>query len=303
MKEIVIGSNNFRKFVTDPVIDGEQKKRGLIPRDYSTHPRGCYPSIEAVDIPLIPRAEWSDRIKDKVAARSQNSDVKKAKNVPIQDQNGKGYCWAHSTTGAVMTFRAIMNEPTVSLSAYSVACVIKHFADQGGWGAESADFVTQRGIVPEELWPLRSMSQGNDTPAAWEKAALYKIAAAWTDLQAAQYDRNMTFDQYATLWLSNCSTIDDHNWWGHSVEGCDLVEGASLRDEMRHEDSGKLLTLQEFDRVWCDDPAAMDDAGNGYGGRIANSWGTTWSDGGFGILAGSKAVPDGGLGLRSVRAA
>lgn len=209
-----------------------------------------------------------------------------------------GNCWAHSTVGAVQAARAVMNEPTIGLSAYSVACVIKNFRDQGGWGAESADFIATKGVCDETVWPQRGASQSLNTPAAWENAKKYRLTAQLADMRVGQYDRNLTFDQYATCWLLGCPTVDDHNWWGHSIMGCDLVDGATQWRETRDDGSGKLLDLVEFDLAWgMGDPVTA-----GYGGRIRNSWGASWGSQGFGVLAGSKAVPDGGVGVMIVTA-
>lgn len=270
--EIVIDDSNYTQFCDpDYTVDGEKKSRGLIPRDYSRYPLGCYGSAVpffAVDMPLIPRSEWSDRIKEKIATKSQLSDIRLTGNngniIPSLDQNGRGYCWAHSGTGAVMMLRAAMGLPYVGLSAYAVACIIKNYRDEGGWGAQGLDFITSRGVPSEAYWPMQSVNRSNDKPETWANAALHKVTEGFVDLQAAQYDRQLSFDQVATCLLCNVPVIGDFNWWGHSVCLLDLVETSP----------GK------------------------FGVRILNSWGDSWSDRGMGVLEGSKAIPDGATAPR-----
>ena len=81
--EIVIGDDNYQEHCGENVvIDGERKSFGLIPRNYATHPVGCYESAKpwGVDLKLIPRNEWSSRIKDKIQSQSQLSDIRLAGN-------------------------------------------------------------------------------------------------------------------------------------------------------------------------------------------------------------------------------
>lgn len=293
--ELLIGEHNWSRYAAQ-TPNGQCK--GLIPRDYTTHPRGFYSTIEAVDFPTIPRSEWSVRLSDMITRKARLSDIKRAARVPILDQNGRGYCWMHSGVACVQTARAVMNQPTIGLSAYSSACKIKNFRDQGGWGAQGMDFLVQYGVCDENTWPQQATQRTLDTPAAWENAKKYRVTAQLADMQTAQYNRNMAWEQYATLWLTGNPTVNDYNWWGHSVEGVDLVEGQSLFNLCRDEDSGKLLTLEEFELAWGMD----DEVTAGFGCRIANSWGEGWSEGGYGVLAANKAVPDGGVGLLVVTA-
>lgn len=173
-------------------------------------------------------------------------------------------CWAHSTTQAVMMLRAEMGQPYVPLSAYAVACVIKNYRDEGGWGALSLDFATSRGIPSQEFWPQQSMDRSNDNPNTWKNAALHKVSEGFVDLAVAAYDRTLSFDQVATCLLCNIPVVGDFNWWGHSVCLLDLVE------------------IESGD----------------FGVRILNSWSDSWSDNGMGILQGSKCVPDGAVAPR-----
>jgi hypothetical protein len=301
--EVVIHSGNAHNYVQDPVVDGERKARGLIPRNFTTHPVGCYPSIlpfHAVDFPIIPESEWSERVRDKVATKSQLSDIRLIGNagqpIPSRDQNGKGYCWFHSGTSAQLLMRAVMGEPYADLSAYAGACKIKNFRDEGGWGAQGVDFQAEKGIPTSQFWPQKSMSKSNDNPQTWENALLHRVAEGWIDTQAQQYDRKLSRQQVATLLLSGCPVVVDYNWWGHSVCAADLVDGAqNFEAGLLRNENGKLLTVQEFDEQW-----EMDSDAGGFGVRIWNSWGDSWSQQGMGVLAAGKAWPDGAVGLRTV---
>lgn len=296
--EVLIGEHNFAEHVF-AVVDGENKAKGLVPRDYSRFPQGCYGAAPAwsVDMPLIPRSEWSERIKDMEATKSRLSDIRLSGNngqsIPSLDQNGRGYCWFHSGTSCVLLLRAVANMPYVSLSAYAGACIIKNYRDEGGWGAQGLDFLMTRGVPSDAFWPQRSVSRSNDTPACWENAKLHRVTEGFIDLQAAQYDRNLTWDQVMTCLLSRIPIIGDHNWWAHSIAHMDPVDGVSSRG-MTRMGSGKLATVQEFDQIW-----SMNDVGAGYGVRIWNSWGDSWSDRGMGVLAGNKAIPDGATAPRA----
>lgn len=268
--EIVIHDGDFARWI-DPQIGGEVKKCGTVPRDYAKAPFGCYEGerlYQAVEMPLIPRSEWPDRIKELVATKTQLSDFCRAGNngqpIPARDQNGRGYCWYHSGASAMIACRARDGLPYVDLSAYAGACMIKNFRDEGGWGAQGLDHQMKVGIPTSAFWPQQSVSRANDNPATWENAKLHRFTEGWIDLAQAQYDRNLTFEQVATCLLCRIPVIMDFNWWGHSVCGLDLVEVES----------------------------------GSFGVRIWNSWGDSWSDRGMGVLQGNKAIPNGATAPR-----
>lgn len=131
-------------------------------------------------------------------------------------------CWAHSSTSACLLIRALNNQPYADLSAYAVACIIKGYRDEGGWGAESLEWIAQNGIPTSEFWPQQSMSRSNDNPAMRENAKLHRVTE-WMDMEP----RNV--DQLVTCLLQNIPVVIDLNWWAHSVCAMDLVSISPFR--------------------------------------------------------------------------
>jgi hypothetical protein len=271
----------------DFVIDDTNESRleggmkGLIPRNYSANPVGSYEGSVTFDalndeMPLIPWEDMPDMIADKVANKSQLSDIRDtAYGSPYQslDQNGQGYCWMYSGTAAVILLRARANMPYVRLSAHAGACVIKNYRDQGGWGAQGLDRLRSHGQPSVQYWPEKSMNRANDKPETWENAALHKVTEGFIDLDAAQYDRKLSFQQVLTCLLRNIPVIADFSHWGHSVclmDAVDFAPNKSNRDESR------------------------------YAVRLINSWTDNWGTRGTGVLTGRKAIPDGATAPRAV---
>lgn len=256
--EIIIHDGNYRQFLNE-VVDGETVSYGCIPRDESVQPR----QMKAVEFPLIPKTEWSTRIREMTETRSRLSDLRMigdaGRPIPSLNQNGQGYCWAYSATMATMMLRLKVGSPYVPLSAHGVACKIKSFADEGAWGALGLDFISKNGAPSQSLWPQGSMSRSHDTNATWADAAKYRVTKSWADLESPVYNRNLTFQQVMTLLLNRIPVVADYYWWGHSVCLIDPVEV---------------------------------EAGS-FGVRLINSWGDNWSDRGTGVIQGEKAIPNG----------
>ncbi len=216
--EFIIGSDSDPRLY-DPGYHSHDT--GLIPRDYDTHPVGYLACAKPFDLPLIPEAEWQSRLDEQVLTHSQLSDIRNrgmnGNPIPSRDQDQYGYCWAHSSTSAALILRAIANGPYKDLSAFAVACIIKGYRNQGGWGAESLEWIAENGIPTSATWPQRSVARSNDNPAMRAEAAENKFTE-WMDL-----DPNNVKPQLVTCLLSNIPVVVDFNWWSHSVCALDLV--------------------------------------------------------------------------------
>lgn len=266
---IEINDENFEQFIDRTGDDGLARARGCVPRPYDTHPVGCYASMPVFSLPLMTDAEIEVAIKRKDAEQSWLQNVRDVGmfggRIPSRDQNGKGYCWAHSGVSANLLVRARDNQPYEDLSAYAVACIIKGYRDEGGWGQEGVQWEIDHGVPTSKTWPQQSMSRSNDNAAMRAEAALYKPTGTWMDMQSR--DRRAL----ATALCRNDPVVVDFDWWSHSVCACRLKAWGT---------NGSSLKIT----IW-------------------NSWGDSWSDGGMGDLSGNRAVPDSQVALVTTRIA
>lgn len=268
---ITIDDSNYLQFI-DPVVDGEVKKCRTLPRDFSANPVGSFKFAKAFDLPLLDPDTIPERIAESEAKQSNLYYIRNhgmdGQRIPSRDQNGFGYCWAHSSVSASLLIRAQQHMPYADLSAFAVACIIKNYRDEGGWGAESVQFIADRGVPSSQFWPQKSTDRGNDNPQTWADAKKHRFQE-WMDLDESGHNLHL---QLATCLLLNIPVVVDFNWWSHSVCAIRLVNWDKASK-----------TIRDLD-IW-------------------NSWNDTWSDNGVGRLSGSKAIPNGALGCRVQTAA
>jgi hypothetical protein len=192
--------------------------KGLVKRNYATHPKGCYASIPVATMTPMSDADIVAAIARKDADKSWLTDLRDignfGKQIPSLGQNGKGYCWAHDPVSGVLLCRARDHSPFADLSAFAVACIIKGYRDEGGWAAEACDFIATRGVPTSQFWPQRSMARANDNPATWANAATHKITLKFADIQAQDWR------MAATYIINDIPVTFDIDAWSHSVIGC-----------------------------------------------------------------------------------
>jgi hypothetical protein len=243
---------------------------GCIPRDYKKDPIRVSAGNE---VPLIPRAEWDDRLEEQAKTKSRLSDIRMTGNfgkmIPSLNQGSFGFCWNHSGTAGGQIIRAVMGLPYVPLSAFAACAIINDFKDGGGWGSAGLEFAIKRGYPPQSHWPQGSISRQHDNPETWAEAKKYQVIEGVIDLDGMIPWQNLAFEAVASLLLSRIPVITDFMWWGHSVLALDLVK---LPD-------------------------------GGYGIRILNSWGDSWESNGMAVLTGQKAIPNGAVAPRVLTAA
>ena len=213
---VVIDDDNAHLHAAvDPVIDGQKMSRGLIRRDLSVHPFGGLAEAEPFDIPLIPRSEWDDRIKEAEANRSHLRALCEDAGMPVLDQNGTSYCWINAPTWCVMVQRIAAGLPMVRLSPASVGAKIKNFRNQGGWGTEGLEYIARHGLVPQAQWPPNAISRSHDNAASDAERPKFKVREWW--------DIPRNFDKMATCLFLNVPVAIGLNWWSHEVTAMRVV--------------------------------------------------------------------------------
>ena len=224
---VVINDSNIHDYLPGGKHAGPSY--GGLPRDYAAYPCGYLGAIAEPFHPsindLFSDSEIEDRIEDQEKNQSSLEHVSERSGpnggpIPSLDQNGQGYCWAYSTTMAVMLVRAADGLPYKRLSGHMVGCVVKGYRDEGGWNSQSLKFASEKGIASIETWAEKSMARGNETPAMWADAASNRVTEWWDiDLQ----DRGLVRRIQAYFLLSNVPYMADRNRWSHSTTDARLI--------------------------------------------------------------------------------
>jgi len=188
---------------------------GLVKRDYKKNPSGYLGALapRADDKLLIDEAEWPDRLNElnKSGTSLLHWRIAFIAFLKSLNQNPFGLCWAFSSTKALMYIRILMGLEPAILSAWYVAGMIKRWRDQGGWGAESLEFIADTGVPLEEYCP--SYSSKYDTADTRANAALNKCTE-WRDgTEDPSYNTKLCVSSL----LQTTPCIVDLNDMGHSM--------------------------------------------------------------------------------------
>jgi hypothetical protein len=241
---------------------------GCKPRDFSQVPVGSILCAAPANFPLIPRNEWSSRIKQMEQEKSRLSDLINFEPIPCLNQAQTNYCHANSPALAMMAVRASQGQPFVLLSPASIAGPVTGFQNEGAFIHDDLRQITTVGCASQEFVPANQIDRSGFKPG-WEENAKKHRVSEWWDL--GQRDGTM-FDRVMTLLLSRVPICVAYNWWSHAVTLIDPVELS---------------------------PGA-------FGVRFRNSWGDTWPNqgaGGYALLPEGKGTPDEAYAPRSITAA
>lgn len=197
--EIIIDSDSHPAIMPPPDMS-----KGMNPDGFRQH------RMQGLASPfrgqVIPRNEWRDRCGEHGVSLRPTME---AGGYRSKDQNGTNFCWAFGVVGAMEVCRITAGLPHVELSPASIACPIKNWRNQGGWGDQAIEYIEEHGIMPESIWPEHKITKEHWTAENREVAKKYRITE-WDDL-------SNDFELHVSCLLQGIPVAVGYNWWGHLV--------------------------------------------------------------------------------------
>ncbi len=198
--------------------------RGLIPRDYDAIPHGSLPYAAPMNLPLIPRNEWADRIRQREKDQASLRQLCKASGLTPMNQGQTNSCWANGTVHLIEVWRLVQNQPLVRLSAASIVGPITGYRDVGGWGSQAVDYLVKHGAAPASMWPNTAVSSRQYATDDVAQARSQFQIREWYDVVTTNgMDARERFDRLATMLLLGYPCSGAYNYMRHLVTPMDLV--------------------------------------------------------------------------------
>jgi len=250
--EVVISSRNYKRFLT-PIVDGAPRQMGLLPPKAAKYAMRAGVS-GSFDIPLIPESEWQDRLNEQIKNKAQLSDIRNQGNFGkrIPSRDQDGEPYCWAHS-------------STSEALICRAVANQPYADLSAFAVACIikNYRSQGGWSEESLKFIAE--RGIPTSQFWPQQSKNRAndnPETWANAKLHRFtpewmalDNDKMKAQLVTCLLLGIPVTTDLNWWRHAIITLDLVSLSPFRT-----------------RIW-------------------NSWGDGWSEGGTGILEGSKAIP------------
>lgn len=208
-------------------------------------------TFQDLNIPLIPKNEWDDRINELEKNESTIQDMCNYFNLPCLDQGSTNYCWVNAPTHCCEIIRLLETGQNFSYSPASAGAPIKNFRNVGGWGNEALEYFKKNGLNLTSDWPANQIDRKNYTQENREKALKHKTI---------EYFVLNSWEERVSCILSGIPIADGYNWWAHEVCGVGLVKGSHdlvIRNSWGMSWGDKGFAILSGTRKMADDSVAI----------------------------------------------
>lgn len=193
--------------------------RGYEARDWSATPYGALKGATSFDLPRMAVKDILEAIKEKDAKKAWMKDICDRYRSPVKDQNGTNYCWINAVVRGIEVRRAMQGLPYVSLSPASVGGPIKGYRNQGGWGGEGLEYITENGVAPTADWPDNAISRSYDNAQSQASRKRF-ICTKFVEMEAGDDEAVWT------CIVNDLPVALGIPAWGHEICGTFLVANA-----------------------------------------------------------------------------
>jgi len=164
-------------------------------------------------MPLIPRDEWRDRIKEKDANGSWLKNA--VGEIPVKDQDGLGYCHAYGTVSVLEILDMIATGRYFDLSGESVGGIVTGWQNRGADPMQDLAVAIKYGACESSYMDRPNSISPSRWKTGWQQNALQHRMAEYWDLRVP----GKTFDAVMTCYLYSYPIGLGYGWWSHFIHG------------------------------------------------------------------------------------
>jgi hypothetical protein len=165
------------------------------------------------EVPLIPRDEWMDRIKEKDTNGSWL--INSCGGILCKNQDSLGYCHAYGGVSVEEILEKVSTGRIIDLSAESVGGIVTGWRNQGADPMQDLAVMVKYGACESSYMDKPNSLSPSRWKQGWQQNALMHRMAEYYDLRVP----GKVFDAVMTCYLYSFPIGLGYGWWSHFVHG------------------------------------------------------------------------------------
>ena len=156
----------------------------------------CLRPVSA-DFPIIPKAQWVERIKAKKGGLKELGDFY---GIKVKNQDGRKLCWAYGSTSVLEYTRAKQGQPYLELAPESVSGPTNNWSNQGGWGETALEQLQKGGACAETYLDSQWSLSPKRWKTGWEQNALNNRVVEWYEVNGIEEVITLLLNDFPMTW-------------------------------------------------------------------------------------------------------